>query len=125
MFAYFRSIQGRVLALAMVLPLAAGAIVPFTAQGVGSFTIPILVAICLAFFSVGLSVEEFPGAALTAVLTLPFALFFYILLIGIVVPQVHGFVYAMAAGACVLLAVAARPGLLLPAKTEAHLPNTA
>jgi hypothetical protein len=125
MFPYFRSTQGRLLALAMALPLASGAIVPFTAQGAGSFTIPILVAICIAFLTAGFSIEEFPGAALTAVLALPFALFFYILTIGIVVPQVHGVVYIMAAAACGLLAVAARPGLPAPRKTETRVPRTA
>lgn len=125
MFPYFRSFQGRLLAFAMALPLTVGAVIPFTAEGMGYYALPVVVAISLAFIAVGLGLEEFPGATVTAIIGLPVALFLYVLLVGVVAPQVHGVVYAMAIAACALLAVAARPGFPARTKTEARVPRTA
>ena len=121
MVRYFRSMQGRLLALAMALPLLGGAAVALTAVGVGFFTFPLVIGICLAFVAVGLSLEEYPGASITAILTLPPALFVYVILVGIVAPQIHGVAYAMAAGACTLLAIAAMPRFTMPAGREARV----
>jgi endonuclease/exonuclease/phosphatase (EEP) superfamily protein YafD len=125
MLPYFRSIQGRLLALAMALPLITGVIVPFNAEGMGYYALPVIVAICLGLFAVGLSLDEYPGAALTGIIVLPVALFLYVLLVGIVAPQVHGVVYAMAIAACILLAIAARPGLPAQPRSDARVPRVA
>lgn len=125
MVQYFRSTQGRLLALAMALPLLAAAKVPFTAESIGLFTFPLITGICLAFFAVGFSLDTYPGASIASILLLPPALFLYVILVGVVAPLVHGVVYAMAAVACALLVVAARPGLLAPPKGEARVPHTA
>ena len=122
---YFRSMQGRLLAVGMALPLLAGAKVPFTAENMGLFTFPLIIGVCLAFMAVGLSLEEFPRASITAIVTLPPALFLYVMLVGIVAPMFHAVVYAMAAAACVLLVVAARPGFLTPPKHQARVARTA
>jgi hypothetical protein len=121
MVQYFRSIQGRLLALGLALPLLAAAKVPFHAASIGFFTFPLIIGVCLAFFAVGMSLDEYPRASIAAIFTLPPALFFYILLVGVVAPMLHGVVYAMAAAACGLLVVAARPGLPLPAKGAARV----
>jgi hypothetical protein len=47
------------------------------------------------------------------------------LLVGVVVPQMHGAVYAMAIAACALVAIAARPGLPVARRTEARIAHTA
>ena len=111
MVAYHRSTPGRLMALALALPLLGGAIVPWTAAGAPLFTLPIIGGIALAVIAVGLSVEEYPAMSIAAMLALPVALFLYIPLVGVVVPQVHGVVYLMAAAALGLLAIAMRPQL--------------
>src|SRR5687768_14133034 len=110
MVAYHRSIPGRLMALALALPLLGGAIFPWNTFGVPFFTF-IMGGTVLAFISAGLSLEDYPSKAISAMLVLPVALFLYIPLVGIVVPQMHGVVYVMAAAACVLLAMAVRPRL--------------
>jgi hypothetical protein len=97
--------------LALALPLLGGAIFPWNAAGAPFLTLPVIGAIGLAFIAAGLSLETYPGMALWAALVLPFALFLYIQLVGIVVPQVHGLVYVMAAAGFALLAIAVRPRL--------------
>jgi FtsH-binding integral membrane protein len=121
MFQYFRSIQGRLLALGIALPLLAAAKVPFHAESIGFFTFPLIIGICLAFFAVGFSLDAYPRASIAAILLLPPALFLYVILVGIVAPMVHGVVYAMAAAACALLVIAARPGLPVAPKHEARV----
>jgi len=111
MVAYHRSTPGRLMALALALPLLGGAIFPWNAAGAPFFTLPIIGGIALAFLAAGLSLEEYPSMVIAAILVLPVALFLYIPLVGIIVPQVHGVVYVMAAAACVLLAIAVRPRL--------------
>jgi hypothetical protein len=112
MDSYYRSTPGRLLALAMALPLVAGATIAWDAASVGYYTLPVIVGISLAFIAAGLGVEDYPGESIAGVLVLPVALFLYVLLVGIVVPQVHAAVYVMAIAACALLAIAAKPGLL-------------
>jgi hypothetical protein len=109
----------------MALPLITGAVIPFNAEGVGYYALPIIVAISLGFIAVGLSLDEYPGAALTGVIALPVVLFLYVLLVGVVAPQVHGVVYAMAIGACAQLAIAARPGLPTRPRAESRETSTA
>ena len=121
MSGYFRSMQGRLLALAMALPLMAGVLGPFTAERVGYFTFPLVIGICLALIAVGMSLDEYPGASITAIFTLPPALFCYVLLAGIVAAQMRGVAYAMAAGGFALLAVAVRPRLPTLARREARV----
>ena len=87
---------------------------PCNAAGAPLFTFPIIVGIMLAFISAGLSLEDYPSMALAAILLSPVALFLYIPLVGILVPQVHGAVYVMAAAPCVLLVMAVR--LRLPSR---------
>jgi hypothetical protein len=116
MVAYHRSTPGRLMALALALPLLGGSIFPWNPAGVPFFTLPIIGGIALAFVAAGLSIEDYPAMAITAILALPVALFLYIPLVGIVVPQVHGMVYVMAAAACMLLAIAIRPAL--PARAD-------
>ena len=111
MAAYHRSTPGRLMALALALPLLGGAIFPWNTLGVPFFMLPVIGGTALAFIAAGLSLEDYPSMAIAAMLALPVALFLYIPLVGIVVPQVHGVVYVMAAAACVLLAIAVRPRL--------------
>jgi hypothetical protein len=125
MVAYHRSTPGRLMALALALPLLGGAIFPWNTLGVSFFTLPILGGIVLAFISAGLSLEGYPSKAIAAMLVLPVALFLYIPLVGIVVPQVHGVVYVMAAAACVLLAMAVRPRLPARPAVSAQRQHTA
>ena len=125
MVSYLRSTPGRMIALAMALPLIAGAVIPFTAEGVGYYALPVMVGIVLAFVAIGLGLEEYPGETLTGIIGLPVALFLYVLLVGVVVPQVHGVVYAMAVAACALLAVAARAGVPARHRVERQVPHTA
>jgi hypothetical protein len=125
MVAYHRSTAGRLMALALALPLLGGAIFPWNAAGVSFFTLPIIGGIGLAFMAAGLSLEDYPSNALAAALTLPFALSFYILLVGIIVPQAHSVVYAMAIGACALLAIAVRPQFPVRSAMSAQRERTA
>jgi hypothetical protein len=127
MDSYYRSIPGRLLAFALALPLVAGATIRWDAAGVGYYTLPVIIGISLAFIAVGLGAEDYPGESVAGVLALPVALFLYVLLVGIVVPQVHAVVYVMAAAACALLVIAAKPGLVaragkpsLPTATHTH-----
>jgi hypothetical protein len=87
--------------------------------------LPIIGGIVLAFIAAGLSLEEYPSMAIAATLVLPVALFLYIPLVGIVVPQVHGVIYVMAAAACVLLAIAVRPRLPARSAVTARRQRTA
>ena len=125
MVAYHRSTPGRLMALALASPLLGGAIFPWNAAGAPLFTLPIIVGIALAFVAVGLSVEEYPAMSIAAMLTLPVALFLYIPLVGVVVPQVHGVVYVMAASAFGLLAIAVRPRLPARPRVGAQRERTA
>jgi hypothetical protein len=111
MSSYIRSSPGRLLAAALALPTAAAAVIPWNAENIGLFTVPIIGAIGLTVIAVGLSVEEFPWHALIATLFLPVALFLYVLLVSIVVPSAHVATYVLAAAALALLVMAARPGL--------------
>jgi hypothetical protein len=125
MIAYHRSTPGRLMALALALPLLGGAIFPWNAAGAPFFTLPIIGGIALAFLAAGLSLEAYPSMVIAAILVLPVALFLYIPLVGIIVPLVHGVVYAMAAAACVLLAIAVRPRLPARPAVTAHREHTA
>jgi hypothetical protein len=111
MSSYIRSSPGRLLAAALAVPTAAAATIPWNPENVGLFTVPIIGAIGLTVFAVGLSVEEFPWHALIATLFLPVALFLYVLMVSVVVPSAHVATYALAAAALALFALAARPGL--------------
>jgi hypothetical protein len=91
--------------------MAAGAVIPWDAEHIGSYTLPVIGAIALAVFAVGMSVAEFPRHTVVAALFLPVALFLYIPLVALLVPAVHATVYVMAAGAFALLVLAARPGV--------------
>jgi hypothetical protein len=108
---YFRSNPGRLLALALAIPLATGAVLPWNADNIGYFTAPIMGAIGLAVFAVGLSVDKHPGHAIIATLFLPVALFLYLPTLAFVIPAVPAVTYLLAAAAMMLMAVAARPGL--------------
>jgi hypothetical protein len=125
MVSYFRSNPGRMLALAMALPLIVGAIVPFNADGVGYYALPLIVAISLGVVAVGLGLEDYPGATLTGIIGLPVALFLYVLLVGVVVPQLHSVVYAMAISGCALLVIAARPNAPAAPTLERQATRTA
>ena len=125
MVAYHRSTPGRLMALALALPLLGGAILPWNTLGVAFFTLPIIGGVVLAFIAAGLSLEDYPSMAIAAMLALPVALFLYIPLVGVVIPQVHGVVYVMAAAACVLLAIAVRPPLPTRPAASAQRQRTA
>jgi hypothetical protein len=115
MVSYFRSNPGRMLALAMALPLIVGAIVPFNADGVGYYALPLIVAISLGVVAVGLGLEDYPGATLTGIIGLPVALFLYVLLVGV----------AMAISGCALLVIAARPNAPAAPTLERQATRTA
>jgi hypothetical protein len=125
MIDYHRSTAGRLMALALALPLLGGAIFPWNTGAVPFFTFAIMGGVVLAFIAVGLSLGDYPSMAIAAMLALPVALFLYIPLVGIVVPQVHGVVYVMAVAACVLLAIAVRPQFPARPTATAHRERTA
>ena len=124
MVSYFRSTPGRLLAFALALPLITGAVVPFTAEGAGFYTLPVIVGISLAFVAIGLGLDDYPGATITGIIGLPVALFLYVLLVGVVVPQLHGVVYLMAIAGCALLVAAARPSARIAGTLRARAPRT-
>jgi hypothetical protein len=73
------SAAGRILAVAVALPLAAGALVTMTPEGSGVVWIiaSVFAGIVLGIIGVGLAVEEYAGAAVGALLFLPPALLLY------------------------------------------------
>jgi hypothetical protein len=73
------SAAGRLLAIAVALPLAAGAVATMTPNGSGVVWIiaSVFAGIVLGIIGVGLAVEEFAGAAVAALLFLPPALLLY------------------------------------------------
>jgi hypothetical protein len=103
------TIAGRILALAVAMPLAAGALATITRDGSGIVWIiaSIFAGIVLGIVGVGLAIEESAGAAVTAVLFLPPALLLYTPLVYVwgTVPAVR---MLMALGAIALLASALR-----------------
>jgi len=108
---YFRSGPGRLLAFALSIPMVTGAVLPWNADNVGSYTVPVIGAIALAVIAVGMSIDDYPGHAIIAMLFLPVALFLYIPLVGLLVPSVHAMTYVLAAAALALISMSVRPSL--------------
>jgi hypothetical protein len=123
MESYHQSVPGRMLAFAAAVLLATGAVLPFSAEGVSLYTLPIIGSISIAIISVGLGVSEHPYETILAILVLPVALFLYVLLVGVVVPALHAVVYPMAVGALLLSVVAARPGWFARPTLTMRLPR--
>jgi len=99
------SVAGRLLTLAVALPLATGALTSWGPGGSGMVWImgSVFAAIVMGIVGVGLAVDEFDREAVTAVLVLPPALFLYTPLVGIAA-SVGAVRVAMGLVACVLFA---------------------
>jgi hypothetical protein len=104
---FHQSTAGRLLMVAVALPLATGACVIWTPQGSGMVWIiaSVFAGIILGLVGIGLAVEEFDREAVAALLFLPPALLLYTPLVGIAggLPMVR---LAMGLVAMVLIGVA-------------------
>ncbi len=109
------TIAGRILSLAVALPLATATFATITRDGSGIVWIiaSIFAGIILGIVGIGLAIEESAGAAVTAVLFLPPALLLYTPLVYFwgTVPAVR---ILMALGAIALLAAALGQASLRP-----------
>jgi hypothetical protein len=124
MVAYHRSTPGRLAAVAVALPLLTGAVFSFQKAALSSHALPLVGGLAIMFFAMGLGVDDYRRQSFTALLTLPFAVFFYLALVGIAVPVVLGLVYVMAIAGCALLTIAVRPGLPSTSAVEVRRERT-
>ena len=84
MNSFLQSVPGRILAVAVALPLAAGAWATWAADGGMVWIIAsVFAGIVLGIVGVGLAVEEFGKQAVAAVLLLPPALLLYTPLVSV------------------------------------------
>jgi hypothetical protein len=104
------SAAGQLFALAVALPLGAGALNTWSSEGSGMVWIiaSIFAGIILVMFGLGSAVGEFDTQALWAILVLPPALLLYTPIAGLAstVPVIR---VAMAFAAVILLGTACRP----------------
>ena len=106
------SVAGRLLTVAVALPLATGALTTWNPEGSGMalIIVSIIAGIVLAIVGIGLAIDENPHEAFGAILVLPPSMFLYVRFIHIVAsaPVVR---VAMALAAVTLLAMAFRTKL--------------